>query len=146
MFFGVIHQISRSHGLKNQRFESNLSKITRPVATIKSLKFALLYAESFKKGKGHKLIGHSFGRNLHKSNMAATCQEIALYFKHACVCYIFMQFKLYFHNRDMSFPLYQQKDSSILLFVEIQYGCHYQSYIITKTIVGKNLLVSIITR
>ena len=41
MFFGVIHQISRSHGLKNRRFESNLSKITRPVAAIKSLRFAL---------------------------------------------------------------------------------------------------------
>ena len=41
MFFRVIHQISRSHGLKNRRFESNLSKITRPVAAIKSLRFAL---------------------------------------------------------------------------------------------------------
>ena len=30
-----------SHGLKNWRFESNLSKITRPVAAIKSLRFAL---------------------------------------------------------------------------------------------------------
>ena len=97
--------------------------------------------------KAHKLIGHSFGRNLHKSNMAATCQEIALYFKHACTCYIFMRFKFYFHNRDiMPFPLYKQEHSIILLFVEIQYGCRYQSYIITKTIVGKNLLVSIITR
>ena len=35
------HQISRSHGLKNRRFESNLSKITGPVAVIKSLRFAL---------------------------------------------------------------------------------------------------------
>ena len=42
-FFGVIHQISRSHGLKNRRFKSNLSKITRPVAAIKSLRFALLF-------------------------------------------------------------------------------------------------------
>ena len=41
-FFGVIHQIWRSHGLKNQQFEFNLSKITRPVAAIKSLRFALL--------------------------------------------------------------------------------------------------------
>ena len=41
LFFGVIHRISRSHGLKNWRFESNLSKITRPVAAIKSLRFAL---------------------------------------------------------------------------------------------------------
>ena len=40
--FGVIHQISRSHGLKNRRFKSNLSKITRLVAAIKSLRFALL--------------------------------------------------------------------------------------------------------
>ena len=29
--------------LKNQRFESNLSKITRPVAAIKSLRFALFF-------------------------------------------------------------------------------------------------------
>ena len=43
LFFRVIHQISRSHGLKNRRFESNLSKITRPVAAIKSLRFALFY-------------------------------------------------------------------------------------------------------
>ena len=34
--------MSRSHGLKNQWFESNLNKITRPVAAIKSLRFALL--------------------------------------------------------------------------------------------------------
>ena len=37
-----IHQISRSHVLKNRWFKSNLSKITRPVAAIKSLRFALL--------------------------------------------------------------------------------------------------------
>ena len=37
----VIRQISRSHGLKNRWLESNLSKITRPVAAIKSLRFAL---------------------------------------------------------------------------------------------------------
>ena len=41
-FFEVIHQISRSHVLKNRRFESNFSKIMRPVAAIKSLRFALL--------------------------------------------------------------------------------------------------------
>ena len=34
-------KIFRSHGLKNRRLESNLSKITRPVAAIKSLRFAL---------------------------------------------------------------------------------------------------------
>ena len=38
IFYGVIHQISRSHGLKNQRFESNFNKITSPVAAIKSRK------------------------------------------------------------------------------------------------------------
>ena len=43
LFFEVIHQISRSHGLKNRWFGSNLSKITRPVAAIKSLRFALLF-------------------------------------------------------------------------------------------------------
>ena len=41
LFFNVIYQISRSHGLKNRRFESNSSKIIRPVAAIKSLRFAL---------------------------------------------------------------------------------------------------------
>ena len=41
--FEIIHQISRSHGLKNYWFESNLSKITRLVTAIKSLRFALLY-------------------------------------------------------------------------------------------------------
>ena len=46
-FWGVVHQISRSHGLKNRRFESNLSKITRPVAAIKSLRFALLFFHNF---------------------------------------------------------------------------------------------------
>ena len=116
---------------------------------VKSMKFGtLMYFDMLNHlRKGHKLIGHSFGHNLHKSNMAATCPEIALYFKHSCICYIFMRFKLYFHNRDIiPFPLYKQKHSIILLFVEIQYGCHYQSYIITETIEGKNLLVSIITR
>ena len=39
--WGVIHQISTLHGLKNGRFESNWSKIARPVAAIKSLRFAL---------------------------------------------------------------------------------------------------------
>ena len=43
LFFEVIHQISRSHGLKNRWFGSNLSQITRPVAAIKSLRFALLF-------------------------------------------------------------------------------------------------------
>ena len=53
-FFGVIHQISRLHGLKNRRFE--LSKIIRPVAAIKSLRFALLF---FK---------HIFSNNLFEIN------------------------------------------------------------------------------
>ena len=40
----VPYNFSRSsiNGLKNRRFESILSKITRPVAAIKSLRFALL--------------------------------------------------------------------------------------------------------
>ena len=37
----VIHRISRSHRLKNWQFESSLSNTTRPVAAIKSLRFAL---------------------------------------------------------------------------------------------------------
>ena len=47
-FFGVIHQISRSHGLKKRWFESNLSKITRRFAAIKSFRFALflIYPQS----------------------------------------------------------------------------------------------------
>ena len=40
-FFYVIHQISRSPRLENQQYESHLSKITKPVAAIKSLRFAL---------------------------------------------------------------------------------------------------------
>ena len=49
LFFKVIHQISSSHGLKNLWFESNLSKITRPVAAIKSLRFALGFFNSFER-------------------------------------------------------------------------------------------------
>ena len=45
-FWEVIHQISRSHGLKNLRFESNLSEITRPVAAVKPLRFALFHQVS----------------------------------------------------------------------------------------------------
>ena len=41
LFFEVIHQISRSYGLKNQWFELSLKKITRLVTAIKSLRFAL---------------------------------------------------------------------------------------------------------
>ena len=41
LYFKVIHHISRSHGLKNQQFESNMSKITKPIAATKSLRFAL---------------------------------------------------------------------------------------------------------
>ena len=42
LFFEVIHLIFRSYRMKNQWFKSNLSKITRAVAAIKSLGFALL--------------------------------------------------------------------------------------------------------
>ena len=41
-FFYILHQISRSRRLTNRRFESSLNKITRPVAAIKSLRFAPL--------------------------------------------------------------------------------------------------------
>ena len=41
LFFKVIYRISRSPGLINRWFQSNLSKIARPVAAIKSLRFAL---------------------------------------------------------------------------------------------------------
>ena len=43
LFIGVIHQISRSHRLKNQRFESNSSKITRSVAAIKIPQICLVF-------------------------------------------------------------------------------------------------------
>ena len=46
-FFKVIHQI-QGHGLKNWWFESNLSKITRPVGAIKSLRFALFKVKFWK--------------------------------------------------------------------------------------------------
>ena len=84
---------------------------------VKSMKFGtLMYLYMLNDlRKGHKLIGHSFGRNLHKRNMAATCQEIALYFKHACICYIFMRFKLYFHNRDIM-PFFYTNRSTLLFF------------------------------
>ena len=36
--------ISRSHGLKQRRFESNFSRITWPVSVIKFLRFALFWA------------------------------------------------------------------------------------------------------
>ena len=46
-FFEVIHEISRSHGLPNLRFESNLSKITRLVAASKSLRFPCSYTNKW---------------------------------------------------------------------------------------------------
>ena len=55
----------RSHGLKNRRFESNLSKITRPVAAFKSLRFALLshanfcWARQVTRGCGAQVVGWS---------------------------------------------------------------------------------------
>ena len=45
LFFKVRNEISMSHGPKNQQFHgfgSGLNKITRPVAAVKSLIFALL--------------------------------------------------------------------------------------------------------
>ena len=35
--------------------------------------------------KGHNLIGHPFGRNLHKSNMAATVSHENAYVVHLCI-------------------------------------------------------------
>ena len=59
LFIWVIHQISRSHGLKNRQFETNLSKITRPVAAIKSLRFALLRNGHLIRFVGCGVNGHS---------------------------------------------------------------------------------------
>ena len=41
LFFEFIYQISSSHRPKNRKFESNFSKIIRPVSAIKSLRFVL---------------------------------------------------------------------------------------------------------
>ena len=41
LFSKVVHQISRSQRLKNRLFEPNLCEISRPVAAIKSLRFAV---------------------------------------------------------------------------------------------------------
>ena len=46
LFCEVIHQISRQHRLKNRQLESNFSKINKPVAAIKSLRFALFIQEN----------------------------------------------------------------------------------------------------
>ena len=47
LFFEVIHQISRLHGPNIDDLNSILSKITRPVAAIKSLRFALFFIARF---------------------------------------------------------------------------------------------------
>ena len=65
LFLGVIHQISRSHGLKNQRFEFSLSKIIRPVAAIKSLRFAL-FGVIHQISRSHGLKNRWFDSNLSK--------------------------------------------------------------------------------
>ena len=53
--------ISRSHGLKNWQFESNLSKITRPVAAIKSLRFALFHMVASSNGNIFNVSGPMWG-------------------------------------------------------------------------------------
>ena len=60
LFSKAIHQISRSHGLKNRWFGSNLSKITRPVAAIKSLRFALFSQVIHQISRSHRTKHHWF--------------------------------------------------------------------------------------
>ena len=84
LFFGAIHIISRSRGLKNRRFESNLCKITRPVAAIKSLRFAFFWGWP---GNDHYrtthhsaiLCGHSIVSVHHVRNKTVTCAIILLW-------------------------------------------------------------------
>ena len=47
--------MSRLHWLKNQQFESNLSKITRLFAAIESLRFALLFIMQFDDTSGAEI-------------------------------------------------------------------------------------------
>ena len=72
LFFEVIRQISRSHGLKNLRFESNLSKITWPVASIKSLRFALLSPVRFLARKAEWSTRRNFTSVLFSGSHQAT--------------------------------------------------------------------------
>ena len=62
-FFNFISQISRSQGLKNRQFGSDLDKITWPVAAIKSLKFAFFFVRIkngylYGKNTGHNKLRH----------------------------------------------------------------------------------------
>ena len=70
-FFEVIHQISRSHGLKNWWFRSNL--ITRPVAAIKSFRFAL-----FPFGHQSKCTCVMFPEQMHSQHYTLTLTECTL--------------------------------------------------------------------
>ena len=54
----------RSHSSLNWRFESNLSKITRPVTAIKSLKFALLISWIVRSPRGRRDICDQYYRSL----------------------------------------------------------------------------------
>ena len=56
--FGVIHQISRSLGLKNGWFESNLSKITRQITAIKSLRLTLFFFQKWILGSSIIMVFH----------------------------------------------------------------------------------------
>ena len=65
LFFKVIHLISRSHNMKNQWSESNLSKISRPVAAFKSPRFALLIDEQLMTSERTYNLLYSYWRNWH---------------------------------------------------------------------------------
>ena len=75
LFFEVIHKISRSCEPKNQWFDFCLSKITRPVATIKSLRFVLflsfrlIYQSPLYKTSGVRTA--SLGRIIRKWNASS---------------------------------------------------------------------------
>ena len=74
--------------------------------------------------KGHKLIGHSFGRNLHKSNMAATVSH------GKCICgpcvyrnILFGGVIVYDHTNHSKYKEMTKKDFD-RNFVEKQNGRH----------------------
>ena len=94
-FFKVLHQISRSRGLKNWWFESNWSKITRPVAAIKSLRFALFFLNNYLGDQYNLvyLISPKQPKNQQTSGYFYYCKRVASWKKHhmmyfLCLCMI----------------------------------------------------------
>ena len=77
--------------LKNRRFESNLSKITRPVAAIKSLRFALFVRSSIK-FQGHtglkiKHLNPIKGKITRPATAIRSLRVALLYWKQKFACW-----------------------------------------------------------